>query len=313
MSRLLCLVVLSLAATACNTEPAPEVTDEESVQIDDDSIEDEEGKTDAATKAAVIKGTLTNGSVKTGTLPASTYWGWKVTATAGQTLRLDVDATTATTRYPVALIYGPKSGTSWGSRLARTVGSGSNTQAKTTIATSGTYLVLIAESARRSYGFRITLDLSANACAAATGTCRALTQQGCPSNEHVGDAGTYSCGGPVGVMCCLPGFANDCTDAGGACMGLNPAYCRGDHHFGGNARACGPGLGVACCMPLCKPYCGAIGSRSEGWYDGCGGALIGWATCAGKTASCLKAGTSSEGWYAGSTSTAKLIKTADCD
>jgi hypothetical protein len=40
-------------------------------------------------------------------------------------------------------------------------------------------------------------------CTEAGGQCVALTPGSCPSN-HVGDAQKYSCGGGLGVMCCLP-------------------------------------------------------------------------------------------------------------
>jgi hypothetical protein len=45
---------------------------------------------------------------------------------------------------------------------------------------------------------------AANACVAAGGACVALTPSSCPSPKHVGDARTYSCGGGLGVECCLP-------------------------------------------------------------------------------------------------------------
>jgi hypothetical protein len=49
-----------------------------------------------------------------------------------------------------------------------------------------------------------------------------------------------------------------------------------------------------------KPYCGAIGSRSEGWYIGSGSnrpELIRWDNCEGCVAECKLIGTRSEGWY----------------
>jgi hypothetical protein len=42
-----------------------------------------------------------------------------------------------------------------------------------------------------------------NACTAAGGTCVGLAPSSCPSG-HWGDATTHSCGGGIGVGCCLP-------------------------------------------------------------------------------------------------------------
>ena len=56
------------------------------------------------------------------------------------------------------------------------------------------------------------------------------------------------------------------------------------------------------------PYCGAIGTRSEGWYDQTG--LINYATCNGCVAGCSAAGTKSEGWY--SSCDNSLIKWDNC-
>jgi hypothetical protein len=47
----------------------------------------------------------------------------------------------------------------------------------------------------------------------------------------------------------------------------------------------------------CAPFCGAIGTRSEGWYDGCTGRLIRYALCRDAAAFCDRIGTESEGWY----------------
>lgn len=46
----------------------------------------------------------------------------------------------------------------------------------------------------------------------------------------------------------------------------------------------------------CVPVCDAIGTRSEGWYDGCTGELIRWDFCGGCFAYCDRIGTRSEGW-----------------
>ena len=62
-----------------------------------------------------------------------------------------------------------------------------------------------------------------------------------------------------------------------------------------------------------KPYCGAIGSRSEGWYvnsDSNRPELIRWDNCNGCFAICKAIGTRSEGWY--SSCDEKLIKYDNC-
>lgn len=56
----------------------------------------------------------------------------------------------------------------------------------------------------------------------------------------------------------------------------------------------------------CKPYCGAIGSKSEGWFDGCTKQMLKdpvtgspyWDQCASCVVLCDAIGTYSEGWYA---------------
>jgi hypothetical protein len=58
--------------------------------------------------------------------------------------------------------------------------------------------------------------------------------------------------------------------------------------------------------PKCKPYCGAIGSKSEGWFDPCTTQLMKnpttgqpyWDQCATCVVACEAIGTFSEGWYA---------------
>ncbi len=62
-----------------------------------------------------------------------------------------------------------------------------------------------------------------------------------------------------------------------------------------------------------KPYCGAIGSRSEGWYidsDSNRLELIRWKKCDGCYAVCKAIGSRSEGWY--SSCDGKLIKYDNC-
>lgn len=115
-----------------------------------------------------------------------------------------------------------------------------------------------------------------NACELAGGSCVGLTPTNCQDGT-VGDANEYSCGGMLGVMCCLPKpQAPTCQYVGTADEGWYHAdgtkICTAD--CGGTAAKCG-----------------AIGSKSEGWYaaegQGCGGGkLIGWDKCGGTVAEC---------------------------
>ncbi len=41
-------------------------------------------------------------------------------------------------------------------------------------------------------------------CTTAGGSCVGLSPTACPAPRHFGDANTYSCGGGLGVACCLP-------------------------------------------------------------------------------------------------------------
>lgn len=66
-----------------------------------------------------------------------------------------------------------------------------------------------------------------------------------------------------------------------------------------------------CKEPTCRPVCGAIGSRSEGWRDSCTGQLIRWDRCGQCEAVCLFCGSKSEGWY--DSCTGELIQWGDCD
>jgi len=89
------------------------------------------------------------------------------------------------------------------------------------------------------------------------------------------------------VDTCGDGF---CDLAGGETPDSCPLDCKKEH---------------------CWPVCGAIGSRSEGWYDSCTGELIRWANCADCVAECRYCPSKSEGWY--DSCTGELIRWDDCD
>jgi hypothetical protein len=63
-----------------------------------------------------------------------------------------------------------------------------------------------------------------NPCMAAGGACVALAPGSC-ADGHVGDANQYSCGGGLGVECCLPGPSDECS-ADTDCSGFLPQFCK---------------------------------------------------------------------------------------
>ena len=135
----------------------------------------------------------------------------------------------------------------------------------------------------------------ASACETAGGQCVGLTPTNCKDGT-VGDATKYSCGGMVGVMCCLP-KQTSCEAAGGACVGLTPTNCKDGKVGDANVYSCGGGLGVMCCLPADVPTCQKSGTSQEGWYwpDG---SRICLASCKGAAAKCSAIGSKSEGFYA---------------
>ncbi len=86
-------------------------------------------------------------------------------------------------------------------------------------------------------------------------------------------------------------------------------YCEGDMYKETDYRCpngCKEGTGA--CIKGREPYCSAIGTRSEGWYNNDG--LVIWDNCDGCYAVCKYADTRSEGWY--SSCDNKLIKHEEC-
>jgi hypothetical protein len=59
----------------------------------------------------------------------------------------------------------------------------------------------------------------------------------------------------------------------------------------------------------CAPKCNAVGTSTEGWYDGCSGVLISGVACSEQAAYCDAIGTAKEGWYAAK---GALIAKAKC-
>jgi len=125
------------------------------------------------------------------------------------------------------------------------------------------------------------------ACESKGGACVALTPTACAGGTFA-DASTHSCGGGLGVACCIsgppvcpalsppgPGFCpggtitprvdpatgctvgydctppatTQCAAKGGTCVALTPSACPGGTLADAATHSCGGGLGVACCVP----------------------------------------------------------------
>ncbi len=111
-------------------------------------------------------------------------------------------------------------------------------------------------------------------CVAAGGACVPVVPRACMGGV-IGDATWYSCGGGLGVMCCLPSNT--------------PPACRG---VGTRSEGWYRPDGTRVCYAACAGHpvrCEAIGTRSEGWYTddasaGCTAIpvdrLIEWTMCA---------------------------------
>ncbi len=90
----------------------------------------------------------------------------------------------------------------------------------------------------------------ATPCAAAGGECVGVYPGACEG----GVIGGQSCGGGVGVMCCLsaPDPAPEptaCAAAGGECVAVYPGTCESGVIGDADKFSCGGGVGVMCCLP----------------------------------------------------------------
>lgn len=97
---------------------------------------------------------------------------------------------------------------------------------------------------------------STNACVQAGGQCVGLTPSNC-QNGTWGDANQYSCGGGVGVGCCLPtppppdGGTDLCAAAGGQCLSYATGCPNGT--FDQSKQASCTGADMGCCIPNPPP------------------------------------------------------------
>jgi hypothetical protein len=71
-----------------------------------------------------------------------------------------------------------------------------------TYALTGNHLIL--KGTHGMISGSLTRVSGANACATGGGRCTGLGPHGCGVGNQTGDANQFSCGGGLGVMCCLP-------------------------------------------------------------------------------------------------------------
>jgi hypothetical protein len=109
--------------------------------------------------------------------------------------------------------------------------------------------------------------------------------------------------------CDMLGEAHSTNDNPGASATnmLHEYYCNGNE-IASESFNCPNGCVDGACVIGAEPYCTAIGSKSEGWYEN--GERIIWDNCDGCYAKCKYYETDSEGWY--SSCDNKLIKYANC-
>lgn len=103
-------------------------------------------------------------------------------------------------------------------------------------------------------------------CESVFGQCVGISPSSCVGGSWA-DANAVTCGGGIGVGCCVkptpppPPPANNCTNAGGKCVGLSPSSCTDGRWGDATTFSCGGGLGVGCCLPQCP----ALSPPAPGW------------------------------------------------
>ena len=113
------------------------------------------------------------------------------------------------------------------------------------------------------------------------------------------DDGQFGCSGTGTCVADVSGEKGKKLTWKSSCGGYGYTIIDGDNEY----------AEFKCATESSKPYCGAIGTKSEGWYH-FNNELIRWDDCVKCQAICDAIGTKSEGWY--SSCDKKLIKYDDC-
>jgi hypothetical protein len=106
------------------------------------------------------------------------------------------------------------------------------------------------------------------ACADGTVSCDPHPELQCLALCELGTDDALPCPGGTTVPWCSCVIENTCTPE-----------CRNGPDGEGWYNPCDDALLLAADCDGCIPVCEAIGSRSEGWYDSCGGQRIAWGFC----------------------------------
>ena len=115
---------------------------------------------------------------------------------------------------------------------------------------------------------------------------------------------------PTGKIELLEQQTDDCVYSESnqpSCTKVIEYYCEGNE-IKSTTIPCLNGCQDGACVKGKEPYCSAIGSKSEGWYQN--GELIRYDNCDGCYAVCKTVNSTSEGWY--SSCDGKLIKWEKC-
>ncbi len=156
-------------------------------------------------------------------------------------------------------------------------------------------------------------DASAHSCC----------QSGAPSCS---DGAIASCVCSKDIYCCNTAWDSTCVNevsqfGCGTCASSDAWGSDGSSYDAGSYDSGGydvpPYDAGSDASMVCEPICGAIGSKSEGWFDSCSmtpiytaGGFPAWDQCKNCSALCEGVGTSSEGWY--SNCSGKLIVAGPC-
>jgi hypothetical protein len=113
--------------------------------------------------------------------------------------------------------------------------------------------------------------------------------------------GQWTCQASVCAYACGPLPVTPCEQAGGSCVASADGADPCADAILGDRNSCAARAGTMCCLPrratTCEPVCQS-GELGDGWYDSCTSELICASSCEhGRRATCGAITTRSEGWY----------------